>query len=860
MGDALLGVESHVATCGACRDLLAAAATRAQQSTVPLHPQGRPELRDPQLTRGDQVGRYTVLASIGRGGMGEVYAAYDPELDRRVALKLIRAGTGHPAHQAQARLLGEAKAMARLSHPNVVPVHDAGAFEGRVFLAMKFVDGLTLTGWLAERTRSRQEILSLFLGAARGLAAAHDAGLVHRDFKPDNVMVGRDGTIQVTDFGLARSFAECAPREQRAPALDGDLRLTAPGDVVGTPYFMAPEQFAGGPVDARTDQFSFCVALYHALYGVRPFNADAVDALSARVRAGGVEPAPPKTTVPIWIRRILIRGLAVDSSSRWATMHELVAALETDPVRARRRLSLSAGLVALVGAAALGLARGPTERAPLCLGGPARLAGSWEGAQASGDDQSRRNTIEKAFAATRVPGAREVWTRVEALLDRYRDGWLAMYREACEATNVHHEQSPAILDLRMACLDQRRLALSALTGVLATADDGTVKSAVDAANALPPLAFCADTNDLEAAVEPPPDERTRRRVEELRARAATTKAINDTGKHEEAMGLARRDLADARDLGYRPLVAEMLVALTRTSSIGTNFRAPLVPITEEALWTALAIGRDDLAAEAAIQLVGEFGYFLDRPGEGEAWAKLAGALLQRAPGKSNDLLLAWLLSNESMIAFKLTAFERMLDLTRQALALKSKVLPPDHPDIAGSLINEAEVLAKLGRTEEALSVNQRAADILTRAYGRDSGELYLCLSNRCAYLVTLGRPAEALEVVRPALSGWERQLGANHPFLGMPLTAMGRALTALARSKEALATLDRALRIREASEPDAALVAETRFAFAEAIWQAGVDRLRAREVARVAREGYAGAKDEKKVAEIDAWLALHTAR
>jgi eukaryotic-like serine/threonine-protein kinase len=815
---------------------------------------------DAQLERGTAVGRYTILALVGKGGMGEVYAAYDPDLDRKVAIKLMHGSGGHDAARAQARLLREAKAMARLSHPNVVAVHDAGTYDGRVFVAMEFVDGVTLEEWLAARARTRDAILAVFAEAAAGLGAAHAAGLVHRDFTPRNVVIGRDGAARVTDFGLARPFGDADGETDGETDDDvvvpSDLHLTRTGELRGTPLYMAPEQFLGRATDARTDQFAFCVALYRAIYGAAPFGEGSLEALTTKVVQGVVDAPPPRASVPAAVRRVVLRGLSAAPDARWPSMNALVDALARDPARTGRRAALG---LALVAAAALAVVVVAARRAPpLCLGGPARLADVWQTATSVAPGPRRaRESVERAFRASGAPGAGDVWDRVAAVLDRYAARWLAAYADACEATNVRREQPAALFDLRMACLDERRTALAALTDQLARADRDVVAKAVDAANALPNVDGCADRRVLEARVEPPRDEHTRKAVEELRTRAAVAKALNDTGRHEEATALARAQLVEARAVGYKPLVAEMLAGLGRTV-VGPNFRADILPVDEEQLWAALEVGRDDLAADAAGALAAGIGGYMGRYDEGLGWARLGHALLDRV-GAGGELSRSWIVTNEGTIAFRRGRPAEALALAQQALELKEKVLPPDHPDVGISLNNKAEALAALGRTEEALRLNARVNEIYLRAYGPASTELASSLSNRGEYLTALDRPAEALDPLRRALAGWEGQLGPEHQFLAYPLTALGRALLALDRPREAVAPLDRALRVREAREPDARLVADTRFALARALAAAGAEGARARDLATKARAVYAAAPDAAAVAGVDAWLAARAA-
>ncbi|WNG53475.1 protein kinase [Archangium gephyra] len=322
-------LEQHLDGCAACRALVAAVAAEASRPgdshaptcldtgvpTLPMHPGA------PSLEPGSHVGRYLIEGLLGEGGMGVVYAARDPALGRTVALKLLRPGGG--GEEGRARLVREAQAMARLSHPNVLPLFELGTEGGSVFLAMERVEGPTLAGWLRERERPWREVLTLFLQAGEGLAAAHRAGLVHRDFKPANVLVGADGRPRVTDFGLVRheATADAAPPGD-AGAGDTGEALTRAGAAPGTPAYMSPEQLAGREVDARGDQFSFCVALHEALYGIRPFDA--------RARGGARwsrVPVPRGPRLPRSVRAAMERGLSLSPEARFPSMDALLVAL-----------------------------------------------------------------------------------------------------------------------------------------------------------------------------------------------------------------------------------------------------------------------------------------------------------------------------------------------------------------------------------------------------------------------------------------------------------------------------------------------------------------------------------------------------
>ncbi len=381
-------VEGHLAGCRDCRDLVAALAGDEADSNAPTHqhekiPEDSQVAKRPVLSIGDRVGRYLVLATLGSGGMGVVFTAYDPQLDRKVALKLLRGNLGANTKEARTRLKREAQAIAQLNHPNVVGVYDVGTTDdGDVYIAMEFVEGDTLTTWLKNWPRTWREILDTFQQAGRGLMAAHGVGLLHRDFKPDNVLVGSDGRVRVTDFGLARSLflddsargaitsvSPESPRQKTAtdpqgikrPALASPLQvdLTATGTVLGTPRYMPPEQLSGPTIDARADQFSFCVALYEALYGSHPLKGStSVSMIESGDRA---TPPPEKSAVPAVIGKTVMRGLEKERQKRFPTMSALMQELTPPPQRSPMKFIAIAAVSALLvtGATAALIRRDP---------------------------------------------------------------------------------------------------------------------------------------------------------------------------------------------------------------------------------------------------------------------------------------------------------------------------------------------------------------------------------------------------------------------------------------------------------------------------------------------------------------------
>jgi predicted Ser/Thr protein kinase len=435
---------------------------------------------------GAVVGRHVVLHELGAGGMGVVYAAYDPELDRKVALKLLLPGAGGDI--GRLRLLREAQALGRLSHPNVVGIHDVGTVGEQVWLAMEFVQGRTLEQWL--RTPRRwQEVLEILRNAGEGLAAAHAAGLLHRDFKPDNVMVGDDGRVRVMDFGLARAHAgagasamDLSPPSPEASSSFASSSLastvTRVGAIVGTPSYMAPEQFGSKELSAAADQFAFCVTLWEALYGERPFEGRSPMELVANVLDGKLRPPTRARAAPGWLRRACERGMAVEPTQRWPSMSALLDTL----AKGRTRAAVRKGLVA-VGVLAL-------------LGGGIAAERRWDLArrtaacEASGDEvevawsPEREQELRDALVATGVSHAAVTADRVTPWLEQQALAWREARVEACLDTHVRGRWDAETLDRSLWCLEERRMALQSLVDELTLADADVLHKAVSAAAGL----------------------------------------------------------------------------------------------------------------------------------------------------------------------------------------------------------------------------------------------------------------------------------------------------------------------------------------------------------------------------------------
>jgi len=840
-------IEAHIAACGACADLVTWTAADQATSTMRLAGrEGRPFVG--QLHPGARVGRYQILGAVGRGGMGEVYAAYHPDLDRRIALKVVQSADGGET-EGRVRLLREARAIARLSHPNVVTVHDAGTFGDRVFIAMELINGATIDDWLRAAPRSWRQILDVFIAAGRGLAAAHAAGIIHRDFKPQNVMIAKDGGVRVMDFGLARLAHEDAGGAREAGDDEPTVSLrnvTKTGAAVGTPAYMAPEQFRREAVDARSDQFSFCVALHEALFGKRP----AIAASGGGDPGGEAPPLPRLDDVPGWLRAIVLRGASAEREQRYRSMDELVAALERGRTRVRRRVSLAAvGVAAIVvTASAWRVAHGSRF---VCALPHDRIAAVWP---ADANDP-RRQSIHRAFAATGRPTAETSWERFSQVLDNYMSAWSAMYLQTCEATHVRGEQSAEVLDLRMSCLNDNLDQVRALTDALMTADASALSRAVAAAQEVTLVSRCADIALLRSAVPLPRDEKTLREVQRLRRVLAEIQARVDLADFGGAMERSKAIRPDVEATGYKPLLGELMFDIGLAETDFDDDLSHAEATLHKALLIAEAAKDDLTAAKAVASLVFVVGYGLGRFDEAERWAALGNAILDRIGG-NQARLRAWIDNNLAIGLVRRGDFERAMTLARESVSLKEQSLGKEHPDLALSLAALGYALVRGGHPEEALVATDRAIAIFQR---NDSGRFFLgyTSSNRGEALNAMGQHKEAENSFRRALEIFSSTVTAPNLEVAFAIHGLGECKLAQGTPADAIALFADAVRIRKDPRADPAMLAESQFGLARALWDARRDRRSARLLAQSARDTYAKVEQPSPAERVAKWLASH---
>ena len=775
--------HQHAEECERCRALLIdlALVERAAQQDAPEDP---PPADDTSIAEGTKLDQYTITRLIGEGGMGQVFAADDETLGRSVAIKVVRPRGGIEVEEGwSVRLVREAQAMAKLTHPNVLTVYGVGTRGASVYVAMELVEGQTLGEWVAGR--SWRQILAAYADAGRGLAAAHEAGLVHRDFKPSNVLVNAEGRVQVTDFGLVARADEPAPElpPRRSSDPSWDENLTHTGALVGTPAYMAPEQFEGGETDPRTDQFSFCVALWEALFGEKPFVGDTGLRLAKAVTGGERRPLPRSRRVPVWLRRAIDRGLKVDPQARWPSMDALLVELQRGQARGRRAWT-AAGAVMLLGAAG---ALWWSAQEGLC--DDAALHGVW--------DEAQRAAVEEAMLGIGLPYARRAWENTDRDLGAYAEQWTALYRESCGEA-----QSVAVM--RIACLERAKVELGGLVEVLTTADDHVVRRAHELLGQLPPLEGCADAEQREPDLDPPPPDEAGA-VEDARARLAQARAELTAGRYADAHKEVEAAKASLADVAYRPVLAELALAEGRTLDALGEYD-PAVQALERALELAGESEQRPVMARAAASLLFVVGQRQRRPKEGLRYLGLARGLAKGDPTAEANLH-----SKHATVLRAMGDYAKAEEEHRRALALREGVLGSTHPEAAGSRNNLATVLHAQGKYDEAEALLRRALTQQEEALGAEHPGVATTRNNLAVVLKARGEYEEAEAEHRRALALREAALGPDHPDVAESLGNLALVLKERGKYDEAETNLRQALlRLEKAVGAEHPSVAQAR--------------------------------------------------
>ena len=773
-----------------------------------------------------RLGRYTLLERLGEGGMGVVFAAYDAQLDRKVAVKIQRVLPGDAPDRGE-RLLREALALARLSHPNIVAVFDAGEVEGQVYVAMEFIRGMTLKTWLTEHPRSWQQILAVLLQAGQGLAAAHGAGIIHRDFKPENVMIDADGRVRVLDFGLARARWTKAVGDAN-PGGAALAELTATGAVLGTPAYMSPEQFRGAEVDARTDQFSYCLTLWEAVYGERPFAGDSFVALRETVLAGRLREPTRGGRAPPWLRRAMTRGLQVDPAARFPGMQDLLAALSRGTGRERGwlMLALAGGVAAAVGAATFVARDDPAGR---CVAGAAsRLGAVW--------NEAREQELAAAFASTGGSFAPATWTRVAGRVAAWAGEWSDMSAETCAANHRRSELSDERFDRRMDCLRERLAALDAQLQTFAAPDLDLVTQALAAIERLPTIATCAQ-DDLGATRALPDDPATAVRVTALRGELTELAAAARAGRSRSVQARAEAAVREAMSLGHTPTLAEARLQLAEVLQATANLERADVQFFA-ALLDARTSGHRAVALQAMAGLGGTetvlrdydstfSGRWIDLAfaelGEPMRDPEFAATLYLRRAGIQKSVESLVTLAEAERFALAALGPDHTQTLAIQALrgrhlwmqsrydeawslleTVRGRVvatLGPDHPAHADALSDLGRIAWLRGQHAEAIALQSEVIAIRERAYGPDSPRLSDPLNARGAARFMNGDPVGALPDFERALEITERRYGPDHLEITPALDNLTECAAEAGDLARARSLAERSLAIRRAGVP-----------------------------------------------------------
>ncbi len=773
------------------------------------------------------VGRFELGRRIGVGGMGSVYEARDPKLDRRVAIKVL-----HEHKGKKRRLLEESRAMARLNHPNVVSVYEVDSSEGRVFVVMELVEGITLLRWQRAQPRSWREVLAMYRAFGAGIHAAHAVGLVHCDLKPENVLVGDDGRARVADFGIARLHQDPLGSTVERPRVEGSDLLDATAihsHIGGTPRYMSPEQFARRSIDHRSDQFSYCVMLWEALYGVPPYSAGSVFELGAKVIRGMRDPAPTKANVPKWLRRICERGLARTPEERWPSFEALLDALGQGlTVNRRRRLGLATTGIVFMGGLGLGAwqlhhARIVTQ----CEAQGDSITEVW--------NEQRATRVRDALVATNVDHASSTAETLIPLLDEHGDHWRSARVSACLGHEVEGTWNDARIERSSWCLADRRAEFDVLVAQLEDTNATSVHRVLKlATNPFNPF-DCVDGARIDLMEIPPTEDRDEvRRIHRERARA---QALYVSGERQLARDVARQALLRAEALGWAPLTNGTKNTLSLVLR-GSNAIDEAHALATDAFFDSMALGDPAAALISAQLLLGIEGayrhqlqpallwgrhvdVFIDkldlRQTETEAVLSLQLATAYRNVARHDDAREHYqrtldtleqlggtdnpnyvsALGGLSNLEFDAGDLDRASDLAERYVEHSEALYGAQHPYTGTALINLSTTLSARMKMEEARSVLERAQVIFMNTEGPRSAKVAEILTDLGNISQSLGDETTAVDLQSRSLEIFEEALGPTHTRVGATLNNLGNAQMDAGLLAEAQVSFRRALQILE---------------------------------------------------------------
>jgi len=763
-------------------------------------------------------GIFIVERVLGTGGMGVVYLARHEALDRQVAIKLCLRRSSERHTQL---LLREARAMAALVHPHVVAVHHVGTAAEQVYIAMEYVPGGTLRSWLRTR-RGWPEVLAMFVQAGRGLAAAHAKGFVHRDFKPDNVLVGEDERARVTDFGLAINTQQDAATLTAPESSDATVTWRA-----GTPRYMAPEQREGGALGAAVDQYAFCLALREALYG----------GLAGEPGEGRPRGLPRRVDAAIQ------RGLQVRPEQRHVDMLTLLQALE--PRRSRARWLVVTGALALVGA--VGWRSLVAEE--VCDANAGRVDAVWSA--------SRRAQLRAELGDSKAPNAQAASELVFAGFDAYADAWRHAHAGACDEAAL---PDAALRRAASECLDEALAHFDQAITALADSGAEIDGQALTALYGLPRLVRCSEPSQLAVRVQQRGAPELAAAIAAVRQDLARVRALESGADVEAGWRLAASAIERAQALGDGGLLAEAQLRAARIGSYRDATPQETVAMLEQAYLTAEAAGADQVRAEAGTLLVYYIGVELGGYQDALAWTRRTEAVVERL-GELAVLEAMSLYDSVGRVHAARGELEEAAQALQRAEALELRTHGADHPATSSTRVALGQVWMRRGRHEDAAAALQQARGGYARALGPDHPDITLLLLVEAELAEERGDDVLAESLLQRALARREAEFGPEHTRVVAPLNGLGRLYSRIGRHDAALAALGRARRLceqgRGATDLDTALA---RVNEAQAVHAAGDPRLAlalyGEALAHLRALGNEAGEIEARIGQVEAQLDL----
>jgi serine/threonine protein kinase len=741
-----------------------------------------------------KVDRYFVIELLGSGAMGSVYAAYDPRLDRKVALKIL-AGAVVPSRGDEATdsagnheaLLREAQALAQVRHRNVVDVYDAGSYEGQVYLAMELIEGQTLRSWLErEDERSLASTLGMLMQAGRGLAAVHSVGLVHRDFKPDNVLIGKDGVARVADFGLARvdehhatDSAETTPRRAGSDQTAG----------AGTPAYLAPERMTGTLADARSDLFSFSVVAFEAFAGMRPYPSAAV--LTGNFSEDSRAKLPEAT--PRWLTLAVERGLDPDPARRQQSVDDLLkefeAGLAADVDDRRRRASLKrlgfgSSFVVILGLGAYGVQQlDRNESVAECEAKSEEINELWP---------AQADEVTAGIRSSELSYADETANKLVPLLSAWSDEWRKTGHRACVESTVDKTLPAELLRRTESCLDLRRSEMQALLDLLASGDPLAVQHAIASVTGFPGASTCADRRALEHGSWPSAEQWDE--VLAVRHKLTAVSSLQLIGKYEPALEQAQEAQKDAETLGWEPLVARAKFRVGVLHEKLGSFEEAKNAMTD-AFFAARRSHADDVAADAATGLSFLLGLRLNRAQQGLLWADHAAVALDAS--EAGPRQRARVERARAGIHRGEFEFDEATALYQSAIERLEEALGPDHPEVMTALQSFAAMRMMMGELDEARGIQERVVEFNERTLGPHHPLVATSLHHLARHSLLTGDPGRAGQLLERALAIQEAAYGPQSARLVWVLDALGEVKERQNELPEARALLERSVALSE---------------------------------------------------------------